>query len=159
MPDAALPPPVSRARWLVAIAIIAVMTVAVTLAPPGSDGSDGPAPGEVSDPMLAVAPGGVVELASLPADHQASYRAAAADLEAFEAVTCYCGCESFLDHRHLLDCFVRPAGGWERHATGCVVCLAQARDVIDMRDDGMPLDQVIRTIDRTFGGFADTTTT
>lgn len=158
MPDPAPPPPVSRSRWLLAVAIIAMATIGITLVPPAPDGSHAPA-GEASAPMLAVAPGGVVELASLPADHQTLYRAAAADPEAFEAVPCYCGCESFLDHRHLLDCFVRPSGGWERHATGCAVCLAQAHDVSDMRDDGVPLDQIIRTIDRSFGGFTDTTTT
>ena len=107
---------------------------------------------------MAVAPGGTVELTLLSDDHQALYRAAAADPEGFAAVACYCGCEAFLDHRHLLDCFVRPGGGWERHATGCAVCMAEARDVIDMRNDGIPLEEIVRTIDGRFGGITDTTT-
>jgi hypothetical protein len=114
----------------------------------------GPATSEASgaEPaMLAVAPGGSVELASLPALHQELYLAAAADPEGFEAVTCYCGCEAFLDHRHLLDCFVRPDGGWERHATGCAVCLAEARDVIDLRAAGTPIDEIVRDIDGRYG--------
>lgn len=101
--------------------------------------------------MMAVAPGGTVELASLPAVHQELYRAAAADPDGFESVRCYCGCEAFLDHRHLLDCFVRPDGGWERHATGCAVCLAEARDVIDLRSDGTPISEIVQHIDDRYG--------
>lgn len=115
----------------------------------GTGGPDSAAPTTTGETpaMLAVAPGGTVELAALPAEHQKMYRAAAADPEAFQAVACYCGCEEFLDHRHLLDCFERPDGGWERHATGCAVCLVEARDVVEMRADGTPIAEIIRQID------------
>lgn len=120
-----------------------------------------PAPGDVAGhdpaPMLAVAPGGEVNLASLPVEHQALYEAAAADHEAFTQVRCYCGCEGFLDHRHLLDCFERPDGGWERHATGCAVCLAQAEEVADQRADGVPMHQIIDRIDTRYGVISATT--
>lgn len=147
-------PPVPRSRWVLAVAILALAAGALWLLPM-SPGAPSAATG--SSPMLAVAPGGTIDLAALSQDQQALYRAAAADLEAFQAVACYCGCEAFLEHRHLLDCFVRPSGGWERHATGCAVCLAQARDVIDMREDGVPLDEIVQTIDGRYGGITDTT--
>lgn len=107
--------------------------------------------------MLQVAPGGAVELASLPAEHQVLYEAAAADREAFTQVRCYCGCEEFLAHRHLLDCFERPEGGWELHATGCAVCLAEAEEVAEQRAAGTPMDEIIRRIDNRYGQITATT--
>ena len=143
--------PVPRARWLAAVAIVVLATLGTVLVarstPPG--GADEAA-------MLQVSPGGQVELAGLPADHQAVYLAVADDPDAFRQVTCYCGCESFLAHRHLLDCFVRPDGGWERHATGCAVCLAEAREVLDLRSDEVPLDAIVDEIDSRFGGITPT---
>ncbi len=152
------PLPVSPARWVLAIAVVVLAAVALWLLPTAPTHQAAPSPADESNSMLAVAPGGTIDLAALPEEQQALYQAAAADHEAFEAVTCYCGCEAFLDHRHLLDCFERPSGGWERHATGCAVCLAEARDVIEMRDDGVSLEEIIRTIDDRFGGITDITT-
>jgi hypothetical protein len=136
---------VGRPWWALVVAVVSL--AAATWVVATAHGSDVPE----STPMLDVAPGGVVTLDVLPHDHQGLYRAAAADPEAFSAVACYCGCEAFLDHRHLLDCFVRPDGGWERHATGCGVCLGEARDVRDMRADGVPLDEIVRRIDDGYG--------
>ena len=101
--------------------------------------------------MLQVAPEGVVSLASLPVDHQAIYEAAAADPEAFTAVRCYCGCESFLGHDDLLACFVRADGDWEAHATGCAVCLAQAEQVIEHRAQQLPIEEIVARIDGKYG--------
>lgn len=141
----------SRPWWALALAIV-VLAAAGWLVATGLDtGSAGPGATGDAPAMLAVAPGGTVELASLPALQQELYRAAAADPDAFESVACYCGCEAFLDHRHLRDCFVRPDGGWERHATGCGVCLAEARDVIDLHATGTPLDEIGRRIDDRYG--------
>ena len=137
-----------RRSWAALVLAIALLAVAATLllAQPGG-GERGAAPSQ----MLQVAPGGEVELASLPHEHQRLYRAAADDPEAFAQVVCYCGCEAFLEHRHLLDCFVRPQGGWERHATGCAVCLSEARDVAGWRAEGVPLDEITDRIDERYG--------
>ncbi|MEX2532912.1 MAG: PCYCGC motif-containing (lipo)protein, partial [Nitriliruptoraceae bacterium] len=134
--------------WSVLVLAMILLAYAVWLLT-GTGGPDSAAPNTTGETpaMLAVAPGGTVELAALPAEHQMMYRAAAADPEAFQAVACYCGCEEFLDHRHLLDCFERPDGGWERHATGCAVCLVEARDVVEMRADGTPIAEIIQQID------------
>lgn len=150
--------PASRPWWALAGAIVALATAGWLLATSDGSTSAGQAATDELPAMLAVAPGGTVELASLSADHRELYRAAAADPDAFEAVACYCGCEAFLDHRHLLDCFVRPGGGWERHATGCAVCLVEARDVIDLRATGTPISEITRRIDERFGGITDPTT-
>lgn len=154
-PDTPSSPP--RPWWALGVAVLALAVAAVLLmADPGSPAADTAATEEASS-MLGVSPGGRIDLADLPADQQTLYRAAAADPDAFTAVTCYCGCVSFLDHRHLSDCFVRPDGGWERHATGCAVCLAEARDVIDLRDQQTPIADIVDHIDDRFGGITPTT--
>jgi hypothetical protein len=139
-----------RPWWALVVAVVA-LTAAVALLTvdrtPVADPSA--APSETS--MLAVSPGGRIALADLPADQQPIYQAAAADPDAFSQVACYCGCESFLDHRNLSDCFVRPDGGWERHATGCAVCLAEARDVIAGRETGDDIADISERIDQRFG--------
>lgn len=143
-------PPRARPWWALVAAVVLTGTAGWLLAGipvvPGD---------EASPQMLAVAPGGEIELSSLSEDHRHLYAAAAADPEAFEAVRCYCGCEAFLEHRHLLDCFQRPDGGWERHATGCAVCLGEAREVIELRADGVPLDDIVRRIDTRYGAITD----
>lgn len=108
--------------------------------------------------MLAVAPGGSVELSELPDEHVVLYEAARADTETFAQVPCYCGCEDFLAHRHLLDCFVTPDGGWERHATGCGVCLGEAQDVLADQAEGRPLAEILDRIDAKYGAIVVPTT-
>lgn len=144
--DPSSPPTIGRGRVAAAVLILVAAVVGVVLV--GRVGGDDPA-------MLQVAPGGVVELDALPATQQSLYLAAAEDPEAFREVRCYCGCESFLDHRHLLDCFVRPDGGWERHATGCGVCLAEAQQVVDLRADDVPIDEISRRIDERYGAMTE----
>lgn len=140
--------PISSVRWAMVVVIVLTAGLSLSLVPDAAPASGSPA--DISPPMMQVAPGGQVELASLPHDHQRLYEAAAADSEAFGKVACYCGCEAFLDHRHLLDCFVLPDGGWERHATGCAICLAEAREVVAMRDAQVPVTEIVRHIDASY---------
>jgi hypothetical protein len=93
---------------------------------------------------VGVAPGGVLELASLPARMQQHYRFAAAHPRTYGDVPCFCGCDAMLDHRSLLDCFVRPDGGWERHASGCGVCIDESEMVRRMTANGST-DAAIRS--------------
>ena len=65
------------------------------------------------------------------------YRFAEAHPDVYEEVPCFCGCEDFLDHRHLGDCFVLADGsGYEPHAAGCGVCIAESAMVRDLLEDG-----------------------
>ncbi len=151
-------PSVSRPWWMLAVVLVSIAAAVWLVATLGASDRAGPGATSEIPGMLAGAPGGTVELASLPADHQELYLAAAADPEGFAAVACHCGCEAFLDHRHLLDCFVRADGGWERHATGCAVCLAEARDVDEMRSTGTPIEDITRAIDDRYGAITVPTT-
>ncbi len=143
-------------RWAtkVGVALVVAAAMAATFrlgtwhgAMPGPEG------------MLQVAPGGAVELAEVPEATQVHYRNAHADPEGYQAVRCWCGCEAMLDHRSLHDCFVRPDGGWERHAMGCGVCIAEAIQVTAARRLGTPLDVIAEQVDDRFGAIAPSGTT
>lgn len=95
------------------------------------------------DDMLAVAPGGVIDPADVPAVMAVLYRGAVDHPEDFAELPCFCGCAEMLGHRHLLDCFQRPDGsGWEAHASGCGVCLGEAEQALSLLDQDMPIDDV-----------------
>lgn len=137
-----------RAGVLLVVVLAAIALTAIVHAmQPADDGEQ----------MLAVSPGGVVDIDELDPDLRELYLAAAADPEAFTAVRCYCGCEAMLDHRHLLDCFERPDGQWERHAVACGVCQVEAREVLAGRAAGTPLDEIVAAIDQTFAGITEGT--
>ena len=102
--------------------------------------------GPHDDMPMAVAPGGVVELSSLPPSVAAHYHLAADNPDVFERIPCFCGCDATLEHRSLLDCFVRPGGGWERHAAGCAVCLDESRIVRSMLARGSPARAIRSTV-------------
>lgn len=137
----------------IGLAVAAAMAVTFSL---GTWHGAMPAPG---GDMMQVAPGGDIELADVPEATQVHYRNAHADPDGHQAVRCWCGCEAMLDHRSLYDCFVRPDGGWERHAMGCGVCIAEAIQVTAARSVGTPLDVIAEQVDDRFGAIAPSETT
>ena len=145
---------VRRSFMLFAAALAAVVgltwMVSTLLSPPAGDRGAG-------DQMVAVSPGGHVELHELEPELRQLYQDVAADPVPFEHVRCYCGCEAMLDHRHLRDCFERPDGGWERHAVGCAVCQLEARDVLAGRAAGQSIDEITAEIDKTYAGITEET--
>jgi hypothetical protein len=91
---------------------------------------------------MPVFPAGEIDLADLAPSVAAHYHLAAEHPRAFGQVPCFCGCEATLDHRSLLDCFVRPGGGWERHASGCAVCIDESEMVRTMLARGSPVSLI-----------------
>lgn len=103
-------------------------------------------------PQMAVAGQAAdVEVDRLPAAVAAHYRHAAEHADVYRDVPCYCGCDTFADHAHLLDCFVRPDGGWEPHAAGCGICLAEAEQVHRRLDAGEDSARIRDAIVEQFG--------
>ena len=150
-PESSAPARPAHRRWMALLLAAVVFGVAgvLVLTVGRPDGQS--AAGEAGSAMLDVAPGGRISLAELPPTHRVLYEAAKADLGTFAEVTCYCGCGDFLGHRNLGECFVRPDGGWERHATGCAVCLTEAQQVLDLKAEGKTPSQVSDAIDARFG--------
>jgi hypothetical protein len=125
--DAPTPPGGSGRTFWIVLSVVAVVVlgavgggIAVLLG------------GSHDQPPAAVAAGGVVELSAMPGHVAEHYRFAAAHPDVYSEVPCFCGCDATLDHRFLLDCFVRPDGGWEAHASGCGVCLEESRMIRSM---------------------------
>ncbi len=94
--------------------------------------------------MFDVAPGGLIDPADVPESVAVLYRAAHDHADFYAQVPCFCGCEAMLGHRHLLDCFARPDGGWEAHGLGCGVCLGEAQQVEDLLAAGVQSADEIR---------------
>lgn len=83
---------------------------------------------------LAAAP---LELASVSTDMAGHYAYATEHQGTYGQIPCFCGCEEFLDHRNLYDCFVRSDGkGWDAHASGCGVCIGESATARRLLDEG-----------------------
>ena len=95
-------------------------------------------------------------LDALPADVAVHYQYAAAHPGDYGQMACYCGCQATLDHKSLLDCFVRPSGGWDPHASGCAVCVQESQMVRHMLEMGRQPSAISVAIDAKFGGLSTT---
>ena len=104
----------------------------------------GPGHGPMRQPVHEVEHG--FTLASLDHDVSEHYRYAAAHPRTYSMVPCYCGCDTMLGHRDLLDCFVLPEGGWESHASGCAVCLDESEMVRSGLEGGRPPPKVAAAV-------------
>lgn len=133
--------------WLLALVIAAVLIIGgAAVAVVVSGGDDDPAGGHA----MGVAP--PVELATLSEDVAALYRFAEGHQAELAGVPCFCGCEEFLAHDSLYDCFVRADGaGYDSHAAGCGVCLGEAAVVSDLLAAGTPAGEVTHRIIEQFG--------
>lgn len=137
----------SSAGPLIAVASVVLFLLAAPLyallSPEEEDGSDN---------GMGAFGGTTVELTDLNPPLATMYRDVSSHSEHFEHIPCFCGCEEALDHRHLLDCFVRPGGGgWESHAMGCEVCQGEAEMALLMLESGASLDAVIEHVVDEFG--------
>ena len=134
--------------------LAAVAVVTVLSAGAGS-------PREVGHPPTGAPPPGAVaplDLTTVSASIAAHYHFAADHFAEFEQIPCWCGCEQFLGHRHLGDCFVRADGrGWEAHAAGCGVCIGEAVTARRMLDEGRTPAEIKTAVDVQFGPTVITT--
>ncbi len=73
-------------------------------------------------------------------------------------VPCYCGCHG-LGHRSLLDCYIRPDGRYERHASGCAVCGMETNDIDRMLGEGMDTRSIRTAIDAAYSSYGRPTGT
>lgn len=93
-----------------------------------------------------------------PASIAEHYRSAAANPDVYQQIPCYCGCEDFLAHRHLYDCFVRADGeGWEAHASGCGICIAESQTARPLIADGQPPAAIRDAVVERYGSTPPTT--
>lgn len=122
---------------------LVVLTAAATLLVVGrGGGTAGPAP---------------LDLATVPENIAGHYRYALAHADAYREIPCWCGCQQYLGHGNLEDCFVQPDGkGWEAHAAGCGVCNGEAAIAERMLDAGSTPAEVAEVVNLEFGTTAIT---
>ena len=139
-----------RRRVAIAIAIVAAVAglLAVSSVLVGSSArsdQDPPHAAAGSDP-------GPLDLATVSPQVADHYRFAFAHADELSQMRCWCGCEQFLDHRNLADCFERRDGrGPEAHAAGCGVCLGEAGVVRRMLGEGRSVTDIAAALDTQFG--------
>ena len=131
--------------------MIAVTVIAVIVA--GSGGAQSRSDATSTHGMVAP-----LELSTVSTPIAAHYRYAKAHITEYQQIPCWCGCQQFLAHRNLADCFVRADGkGWEAHAAGCGVCNGEAAIAERMLGEGRTASDVKTAVDTQFGTTAITT--
>lgn len=136
--------PAVRWRWLFVGPLLALLLVAGGAAVVASSGDT--SNGHVID---AAPP---LELASVTDDVANHYRYAEGHQTELAGIPCFCGCEEFLGHENLYDCFIRTDGaGYESHAAGCGVCIGEAALASQLLDAGTPATEVAERIVEQFG--------
>lgn len=139
--------PAVRWWWLFVAPVVAVLVVAAgaaALVAATGDGDDA-----TEHAMAAAAP---LELASVSDEVAGHYRYAEAHPAELSEIPCFCGCEEFLAHQNLYDCFIRADGqGYDSHAAGCGVCIGEAAAASQLLDGGLSATDVAARIVEQFG--------
>lgn len=97
-------------------------------------------------------------LDGLSPDLQHNYHFAEQQPALMAGIPCYCGCHS-LGHGNLLDCYIRPDGGYEQHAAGCGICGMEADDVEQMLTAGQSPEAIRTAIDAEYSSYGKPTNT
>ena len=99
-----------------------------------------------------------LDLKTVSAELAGHYDFAAAHAGEYRQIPCWCGCQQYLEHRNLEDCYVRADGkGWEAHAAGCGVCQVEAVMAEQMLGARSTPAQVATAVHDRFGATAITT--
>ena len=73
-------------------------------------------------------------------------------------LACYCGCagmqhsDKLLSHKSLKDCYIKPDGSYEPHASECKLCNDITLEARDMLMKGYSLKDIRKIIDEEYSG-------
>ncbi|CAG1004836.1 MAG: hypothetical protein OIN86_00415 [Candidatus Methanoperedens sp.] len=73
-------------------------------------------------------------------------------------LSCYCGCadmqhsDKLISHKSLKDCYIKPDGSYEPHASECKLCNDITLDARDLLMTGSSLKDVRTKIDNEYSG-------
>ena len=137
-------PRLHRGRRVAGFVALIVITVVSTFLVVGRSGGH-----------MAGAP--PLDLSTISENIAGHYQYAAAHAAAYREIPCWCGCQQYLGHGNLEDCFVRRDGrGWEAHAAGCGVCNGEAAIAERTLDAGQTAEDVTNAVNTEFGTTAIT---
>jgi hypothetical protein len=140
-----------RARFLAFAAVLVLGVVAA--APANKTGSKKAAPPPASNGCATCVERGAVLDPKLFADTrrfepdvQPAYEIARKYPATLDRLHCFCECQESMTHRHktLLTCFT------SNHAAGCGICIREALLAKELKDKGMPDDQIENTVESVF---------
>lgn len=127
----------SRARWIIAAAVIGLLIIAGAGAwqmRAAADSNRGGASASLTqDPAL------------YQGDTRQAYTVAREHPELLAQLDCYCGCEQHEGHKNLLDCFRT------NHGAACEICVGEAVTAGQMLSQGTPLDQIHEALRARYG--------
>lgn len=143
-----------RMKWkwvtLAASAAAAIALVAVTLAL---------GPWTTSESRTRSDLEAVLDLSTQPPEMVATYRYVEGHRSLFERIPCYCGCGKAIAHQNLFDCFVISPGVYSDHASGCMVCGDETKDVQRLAGEGQSAKEIRTWIDGEYSRYGAPTDT
>ncbi len=87
-----------------------------------------------------------------------SYIFAVQNQDRLKYLACYCGCagmqhsDVLLSHKNLKECYIKPDGSFEPHASECKLCNDITLEARDMLMKGYSLKEVRKKIDDEYSG-------
>ena len=73
-------------------------------------------------------------------------------------ISCYCGCanmqhsDKLIEHKSLKECYIKPDGSFEPHASSCKLCNDITLEVKELLGQGYSLKDARKTIDEKYSG-------
>jgi hypothetical protein len=90
----------------------------------------------------------------------AGYQAAVANQDLFMKMPCYCGCGMHATaHHNLKECFIKPDGTYESHASACQTCVNIAADVMTLKGQGLSTKDIRQNVDAKYSKYGPSTDT
>lgn len=103
---------------------------------------------------------GLPDFAYSSATSLASYRVAVAEGELLSILPCYCGCgRQAIPHKNLKECFFKPDGTFEPHASGCDLCGKEALDAKAWKEKGYTSKEIRSMIEQKYQAYGPGTDT
>lgn len=87
-----------------------------------------------------------------------AYTFALENQELIMYISCYCGCanmqhsDRLIEHKSLKECYIKPNGSFEQHASDCKACNDITLEVKELISQGYSLKEVRNTIDEKYSG-------
>jgi hypothetical protein len=90
----------------------------------------------------------------------AGYQSAVANQDLFMKMPCYCGCGMHTTaHHNLKECFIKPDGTYESHASACQTCVNIATDVMTLKGQGLSAKDIRQNVDAKYSKYGPSTDT
>lgn len=149
-----------QSRWEIGIRIAAA-ALAVGVVAGGAFLWVSAGGGDTASTSMAAQPGGdLPAFARSSSATLAGYQAAVANQDLFKQMPCYCGCGMHaIAHRDLKECFIKPDGTWEQHASACQTCVNIAGDVMALKGQGLSTKDIRQNIDAKYSKYGPSTDT